>query len=391
MSTGRQSAIMFSCKCAGGIHHHRLHNYTGEVEAAMKRPFEGNSGNASSSRRGHMDAFSYGYAAPTTTAPFAMSPSMTTEGIKTSPSTPRTWAFSDLATDPEMLFPDKLYIMLHDASEKGFDDIVAWGNDSPRGFKVHKKREFERLVLPKYFKMTKYKSFTRQLHNYAFSWIRTGNDKGGYYHPSFDRHDRGSCASIARRDHGSSMQAASTAGTNLMLTNNRLHTNKPTSVMVSSMRMIDRTKDIASRIGGGDEEEHNYHHRDPAYPYYDGGDDSFSVSIEKADQHASWQDLQHPQQLHRPMVQESAVSQEILQNRLHLSNNPMYPEEEKLHLAYTSATASALAQAPHPHPLESLFEPRTIEEMMLDPNTRTMDSMGRKQSSSRGNPNTKKP
>ncbi|KAG7372837.1 HSF-type DNA-binding protein [Nitzschia inconspicua] len=369
----------------------------------MKRPFEGNSGNAASSRRSHLDAFSYGYAAPTTTAPddaavippFAMSPSMTTDGIKSSPSTPRTWSLSDLATDPEMLFPDKLFIMLHDASEKGFEDIVAWGKDSPRGFKVHKKQEFERLVLPKYFKMTKYKSFTRQLHNYAFSWIRTGNDKGGYYHPSFHRQDRGSCASIARRDHGSSLQAASTAGTNLNPNpNKRLHTNKPTSDMFSPMRMIDRTKDIASRIGKGDEEEHNYHHhRDPDYPYHDGGDDSFSVPVERAGQHASWQDRQHPQQLHRPMVQESTVSQEILQKRLHLSNNPMYPEEEKLPLAYTSATASALAQSPHPHPLDSLFEPRTIEEMMLDPNTRMMDSMGRKQfsSSSRGNPSPKKP
>lgn len=106
---------------------------------------------------------------------------------------------STLAADPEMLFPNKLFVMLHDAHRQGFDDIVSWGRDSHGGgggggggdpnatrrrgggaqFKVHKKRDFEQVVLPKYFKMTKYKSFTRQLHNYAFLWVRTGSDKGG--------------------------------------------------------------------------------------------------------------------------------------------------------------------------------------------------------------------
>lgn len=103
-----------------------------------------------------------------------------------------------LAADPETLFPNKLFVMLHDAHQQGFDDIVSWGQDSHGGgdptttttgtrrgggggaqFKVHKKRDFEQVVLPKYFKMTKYKSFTRQLHNYAFWWVRTGSDKGG--------------------------------------------------------------------------------------------------------------------------------------------------------------------------------------------------------------------
>jgi HSF-type DNA-binding len=86
---------------------------------------------------------------------------------------------SHVASDPDMLFPNKLFVMLHDAHQQGFHDIVSWGKDSYRGFKVHRKRDFERIVLPKYFKMTKYKSFTRQLHNYEFLWIRMGNDKGG--------------------------------------------------------------------------------------------------------------------------------------------------------------------------------------------------------------------
>lgn len=78
----------------------------------------------------------------------------------------------------DLLFPSILLQMLNDAEERGFEDIVSWGKD-PTAFNVHKKRQFEKEILPKYFKMTKYKSFTRQLHNYGFIWIRQGPDKGG--------------------------------------------------------------------------------------------------------------------------------------------------------------------------------------------------------------------
>lgn len=86
----------------------------------------------------------------------------------------------------ELLFPTKLFYMLNDAHEKGFEHIVSWGH-GPSSFNVHQKKAFEDHVLPKYFKMTKYKSFTRQLHNYEFQWIRGGPDKGGYCHKYFSR------------------------------------------------------------------------------------------------------------------------------------------------------------------------------------------------------------
>lgn len=77
-----------------------------------------------------------------------------------------------------LLFPNILYEMLNDAEEAGFEHIVSWGKD-PNAFNVHKKKQFESEILSKYFKMTKYKSFTRQLHNYGFIWVRNGPDKGG--------------------------------------------------------------------------------------------------------------------------------------------------------------------------------------------------------------------
>jgi hypothetical protein len=87
---------------------------------------------------------------------------------------------SQLHVAEDLLFPSKLYSMLHDAESNGFTHIVAWGSSNEDGcFRVHRKRDFERQILPSYFKMTKYKSFTRQLHNYGFVWIRHGPDKGG--------------------------------------------------------------------------------------------------------------------------------------------------------------------------------------------------------------------
>ncbi len=82
------------------------------------------------------------------------------------------------SSSEDMLFPSKLFLMLVDAHEQDFEDIVSWGH-GPSSFNVHKKNIFQHQILPKYFKMTKYKSFTKQLHNYDFKWIRGGPDKGG--------------------------------------------------------------------------------------------------------------------------------------------------------------------------------------------------------------------
>jgi hypothetical protein len=117
------------------------------------------------------------YSSSSTAAPASSSLSPTAQGSTMSPAL--TIVNTRVSADPEMLFPHKLFVMLHDADKHSFHDIVSWGKDSYGAFKVHHKRDFERVVLPKYFKMTKYKSFTRQLHNYDFLWIRTGRDKGG--------------------------------------------------------------------------------------------------------------------------------------------------------------------------------------------------------------------
>ena len=65
-------------------------------------------------------------------------------------------------------FPYKLHHMLEDVEKCGKEDVVSW---MPNGsvFKVHKPAEFINHVVPKYFNLTKYKSFKRQLLNYGFT------------------------------------------------------------------------------------------------------------------------------------------------------------------------------------------------------------------------------
>ena len=55
-------------------------------------------------------------------------------------------------------FPYKLYQMLSDADQEGFQDIVSW-NATGTSFKVHDSVAFTKTIIPKYFKQTRYKSF----------------------------------------------------------------------------------------------------------------------------------------------------------------------------------------------------------------------------------------
>lgn len=83
-------------------------------------------------------------------------------------------------------FPLKLHSMLDKAMAEGYGDVVAW---QPHGrcFVVYKTKEFQDIVLPKYFKLSKLSSFQRQLNLYGFQRLTLGRDRGGYYHELFLR------------------------------------------------------------------------------------------------------------------------------------------------------------------------------------------------------------
>lgn len=84
------------------------------------------------------------------------------------------------ASSPDLSFPWRLSTMLTDSEKSpgGFQHIVSWINDG-MAFKVHNRPEFTKKILPAYFKMTKYSSFTRQLHAYSFACARKGESRGG--------------------------------------------------------------------------------------------------------------------------------------------------------------------------------------------------------------------
>jgi hypothetical protein len=83
-------------------------------------------------------------------------------------------------------FPLKLHELLKKAMAEGHGDIVSW---QPHGrcFVVYKARDFQDIILPKYFKLRKISSFQRQLNLYGFQRLTFGRDRGGYYHELFLR------------------------------------------------------------------------------------------------------------------------------------------------------------------------------------------------------------
>jgi len=80
-------------------------------------------------------------------------------------------------------FPGKLLEVL-DRSD--FVDIIDWMPHG-RAFIVKKPKMFTTNVLPRFFKQTKFLSFTRQLNLWGFKRITRGADAGAYYHELFLR------------------------------------------------------------------------------------------------------------------------------------------------------------------------------------------------------------
>lgn len=97
-----------------------------------------------------------------------------------------------------MNFPEKLMEVL---SNEIYTSIITW---LPHGqsFIIYRRRKFVAEVLPRYFKQTKYTSFTRKLSRWGFTRITKGVDTGAYYHKLFLRGQmhlckQMSCQSIA--------------------------------------------------------------------------------------------------------------------------------------------------------------------------------------------------
>ena len=65
-------------------------------------------------------------------------------------------------------FPSKLYEMLESVDSLGLSHTASWLPHG-RSFQVKDPTQFMDLVVPKFFKATKYRSFQRQLNLWGFS------------------------------------------------------------------------------------------------------------------------------------------------------------------------------------------------------------------------------
>ena len=67
-------------------------------------------------------------------------------------------------------------------------DIISWLPHG-RGFVIRDKRRLADIVLPKYFKESKYTSFTRRLNRWNFTIQTHGHKEASYFHPMFIQGD----------------------------------------------------------------------------------------------------------------------------------------------------------------------------------------------------------
>jgi len=95
----------------------------------------------------------------------------------------------ELSDAISMSFPQKLMEILRNSRT---NDIISW---LPHGkaFIIYKKKAFVGKVLNKYFKQSKFTSFTRKLNRWKFVRITRGPDTGAYFHQFFVRDDPHLC------------------------------------------------------------------------------------------------------------------------------------------------------------------------------------------------------
>ena len=92
-------------------------------------------------------------------------------------------------------FPIKLHQILSGATTDA--SVIGW-LEHGKAWKVHNTERFEAEVIPRYFELTKFSSFARQVNGWGFRRITRGIDKGGFYHDFFLRDQPELCAKMRR-------------------------------------------------------------------------------------------------------------------------------------------------------------------------------------------------
>lgn len=90
------------------------------------------------------------------------------------------------------IFPQKLMEILSDPAN---EDAIAW-HPNGKVFVIINRQIFSKHVLPKYFRKTKYPSFTRKLNRWNFTRLTRGRQQGMYYHEFFQRGKENLCTQM---------------------------------------------------------------------------------------------------------------------------------------------------------------------------------------------------
>lgn len=103
----------------------------------------------------------------------------------------------------KLRFPEILHVLLQRAEDDvpRFNDVISWLPDG-KSFRVHDPAAFERTVMPRFFQMTKYKSFVRQLNIWCFEMVEKSSREhphhGGYTHQYLIRYRPEMCKLMKR-------------------------------------------------------------------------------------------------------------------------------------------------------------------------------------------------
>lgn len=95
----------------------------------------------------------------------------------------KAYSEEDLEEEIPMSFPQRLMDIL---SDEEHSDVISWLPHG-KGFIIYKKKKFAVQVMPKYFKQSKFTSFTRKLNRWGFVRVTRGPETGAYYHKLFQR------------------------------------------------------------------------------------------------------------------------------------------------------------------------------------------------------------
>jgi hypothetical protein len=96
-------------------------------------------------------------------------------------------------------FPSRLYDMVNNAKDQGYDHVVSWTEDG-RGFLLKDIPLLEKQILPQCFGHSRIRSFSRQLCYWMFGRVIKGADSSGVYeHPGFVRGKRALLSTIIRQ------------------------------------------------------------------------------------------------------------------------------------------------------------------------------------------------